>query len=105
MALNGWAGAPCGTEDCVRRHEQSHANDWKKRWPEGCKGKADGATIPLGGAGYAAFLKTSECTAHTVDLACAAKLLAAKTKAKDATCVKEVKDYIKLTEQQKKGYC
>ena len=51
MQLNSWAGAACGIEDCVRRHEQSHATDWAGRWPDGCKGKKDGDTIPLGGAG------------------------------------------------------
>lgn len=105
VALNDWAGAACGTEDCVRKHEQSHAADWKKRWPEGCKGKKDGDAIPLGGDGYDEFLKKSECTAHTVDLACADALLAAKTKAKDKACIETVGDYVKLTKEQKKSYC
>jgi hypothetical protein len=105
VALNDWAGAECGTEDCVRKHEQSHADDWKGRWPDGCKDKKDGDKIPLGGDGYAEFLKKSECTAHTVDLSCANTLLAAKTKAKDKTCIKTVEDYIKLTAEQKKNYC
>jgi hypothetical protein len=105
VALNGWAGAKCGTKDCVRKHEQSHAKDWKGRWPDGCKGKKDGDKIPLGGAGYKDFLKKSECTAHTVDLSCANTLLTAKTKAKDKACITTVKDYIKLTSEQKKSYC
>ena len=29
----------------------------RSRWPDGCKGKKNGDTIPLGGPGYAAFLK------------------------------------------------
>src|SRR6266851_1194072 len=78
VALNDWAGAPCGTEGCVKKHEQQHIKDWKKRWPSGCKPKADhadGSDIPLGGEGYDAFLNDSECKAHTVDLKCADTLV------------------------------
>jgi hypothetical protein len=99
--LGSWAGAPCGTEGCVRKHEEQHAADWRGRWPEGCKGKAVGATIPLGGAGYAEFLKKSECSAHTVDLACAETLLAAAT----GDCKAKVKAYADLTRTQKAGFC
>ena len=59
--MGGWAGAPCGIAGCVRRHEEQHIADWQGRWPNGCKNKKNGDTIPLGGAGYAAFLKASEC--------------------------------------------
>ena len=37
--------------------------------------QADGATIPLGGPGYDAFLKASECRAYTAELACNGRLL------------------------------
>jgi hypothetical protein len=68
--LRGWAGAPCGIEDCVRQHEESHARDWAARFPDGCVGKPDGGDIPLGGPGYAAFLRQSECTAYGVEVGC-----------------------------------
>jgi hypothetical protein len=104
VALNGWAGAPCGTEGCVVKHESQHAADWKKRWPDGCKPKADhpdGSDIPLGGDGYDAFLNDSECKAHTVDLACADDLLKTAT----GDCKAKVQHYRDLTAEQKKAYC
>jgi hypothetical protein len=99
--LGSWATATCGTKDCVIAHENQHIVDWQKRWPDGCNGKADGAKIPLGGAGYAAFLKDSECKAHTIDLGCAFNL------ALDATgqCTTKVKKYIDLTSKQKDKFC
>jgi hypothetical protein len=104
VALNDWAGAPCGTEGCVTKHEKQHIADWKKRWPNGCKPKADhadGSDIPLGGEGYADFLKSSECKAHTVDLKCADTLL----KSAKGDCKAKVKAYRDLTAEQKKAYC
>lgn len=98
VVLNGWSGATCGTKACVIKHEESHIKDWKKRWPQGCKNKAKGY-LPLGGPGYAAFLKKSECTAHTVDLACANAL------PKTGACKATVENYIKLTKRQKANYC
>jgi hypothetical protein len=104
VALNDWAGAPCGTEGCVKKHEQQHIADWKKRWPNGCKPKADhadGSDIPLGGEGYDAFLNDSECKAHTVDLKCANTLLGTAK----GDCKAKVKKYRDLTAEQKKAYC
>lgn len=104
VALNDWAGAPCGTESCVVKHESQHIKDWKKRWPNGCKPKADhpdGSDIPLGGDGYDAFLNDSECKAHTVDLKCADTLL----KTAKGDCKAKVKAYRDLTAEQKKNYC
>jgi hypothetical protein len=36
VALNSFAGAPCGIEDCVRKHEESHLGEWRVRFPDGC---------------------------------------------------------------------
>ncbi|GAC1368698.1 MAG: hypothetical protein NVSMB32_13730 [Actinomycetota bacterium] len=99
--LRGWASAPCGIVDCVRGHEQSHANDWKGRWPDGCKGKKDGADIPLGGPGYAAFLKQSECRAYTFELNCVTPLAAAGK----GDCKKKLDDHKLDTENQKTSFC
>ncbi len=104
--LGDWAGAPCGTEGCVTAHEQSHARDWLARWPKGCKNaddtnKPDGSKIPLGGDGYPAFLKKSECDAHTVDVACAELLL----KGADATCKPKVQTYITDTKAEQAKFC
>jgi hypothetical protein len=100
--MGSWAGAPCGIEGCVRRHEQQHIADWQGRWPDGCKGKKNGDTIPLGGTGYAAFLKASECSAYTVERNCIAPLAA---KAKTEPCKTRLKDHLDDTERQKKSYC
>ena len=102
-----WARATCGTKDCVTMHESSHMADWKGKWPTGCKGqpkgylpKGDPPDSPLMTAGeYKAFLKESECTAHTVDLECAEAL------PQPAGCKKIVQDYIKLTKDQKAHWC
>ncbi len=102
-----WGGATCGTKNCVTAHESSHIADWKAKWPTGCKGqpkgylpKGDPPDKPLMTAGeYSAFLKDSECKAHTVDLACAEAL--PRTKG----CEKTIDDYIKLTKEQKANWC
>ena len=104
--LGGWAGAPCGIEGCVRQHEESHARDWAGRWPNGCKNsdgsnKPAGSQIPLGGPGYAAFLKRSECSAYTVEEGCIAPLLAAATGGCRATLRAHQTD----TQNQKASYC
>jgi hypothetical protein len=101
VQLNSWAGAKCGIEACVRRHEESHAADWKKRWPDGCKGKADGAQIPLGGPGYDDFLKKSECDAYTTEVPCEEAALAGASK----ECKPYVQGVLDDTKQQQKKYC
>jgi hypothetical protein len=107
IAYGSWAGATCGTKDCVTMHESSHMADWKAKWPTGCKGQPKGY-LPKGDAPdsplmtvseYKAFLKESECTAHTADLACAEAL------PQPAACKKTVEDYIKLTKNQKARWC
>ena len=86
VQLNSWAGSPCGIEACISKHEESHASDWRGRWPQGCKDKADGAAIPTGGPGYPAFLKQSECTAYTTEIPCEEAALAAATGDCKAKC-------------------
>jgi hypothetical protein len=107
LLLNGWAGAACGTKDCVVAHETSHMADWQAKWPDGCKNQPKGY-LPKGDppdsplmtvAEYGAFLKASECKAHTVDLACAEGL------PKEGACKATVEDYIKLTANQKAHWC
>ncbi len=105
VKLNDWAGKPCGISGCVTVHESSHIDDWRSRWPKGCK-KADGTNqadgyLPTGGDGYDAFLKTSECTAHTKDLDCAE----AKLKSATGDCKTKLESYVKLTKAQKAEYC
>ena len=101
VQLNGWAGAACGIEGCVRQHEQSHATDWAGRWPDGCKGKKDGDQIPLGGDGYAAFLKQSECTAYGVEENCISPI----EKTATGTCKGTLTAHLKDTQAQKAKYC
>lgn len=103
--LGAWAGTSCDRPDCVTVHEESHKKDWKKRWPNGCK-QADGSNqpdgyLPLGGDGYAAFLKQSECDAHIADLKCAAD----KLKAATGGCKTTWQNYIKETKDEKKRFC
>lgn len=104
VAMNSWAGAGCGIEACVRRHEQSHATDWRRRWPNGCKDKADGADIPLGGAGYDAFLKASECTAYGVEESCITPLYNAAVRGRTA-CEGTLRTHLTDTRAQKASYC
>jgi len=101
VQLNSWAGAKCGIEACVRKHEESHAADWRKRWPEGCKGKADGDQIPLGGPGYDDFLKKSECDAYTTEVPCEEAALAGASK----ECKPYVQNILDDTKAQQKKYC
>lgn len=107
ITYGGWSGAACGTKDCVTAHESSHMADWQAKWPTGCVGQPKGY-LPKGDppddplmtvAEYDAFLKASECKAHTADLACAEAL------PKPAGCEATVDDYIKLTREQKAKWC
>jgi hypothetical protein len=100
--MGSWAGAPCGIAGCVRRHEESHASDWKGRWPDGCKNKKNGDKIPLGGAGYDAFLKASECTAYGVEESCITPL---KNAAKTEPCKTTLADHLADTLRQKARFC
>jgi hypothetical protein len=107
ILYGSYENATCGTKGCVTKHESSHIKDWKAKWPNGCKNQPKGY-LPKGDppdevlmtvAEYNAFLKQSECTAHTVDLDCANAL------PQPADCEQTVKDYIKLTSDQKKNWC
>jgi len=106
-SLGGWAGAPCGIEGCVRLHEESHAADWMRRHPDGCKNdddspKPDGSTIPINqGAGYAAFLRPSECTAYGVEEVCITPLIAGA----DDVCKPKLEAHLLDTQGQKAGFC
>ncbi len=69
---------------CTQAHEGSHIQDWKNRYGENlCVGVADGS-LPLGGDGYAEFLRQSECKAYKVGKSCREKLLLTATDADKA---------------------
>ena len=60
---------------CTQAHEGSHIADWKGRYgPNLCSGVPDGQ-LPVGGPGYADFLRQSECKAYKVGKACRQNLL------------------------------
>lgn len=107
ILYGSYANATCGTKSCVTAHESSHIADWQAKWSKGCTGKAKGY-LPKGDppddplltvAEYNAFLKTSECTAHTADLNCANAL------PKTGDCKETVEHYINLTATQKARWC
>lgn len=106
VSMGSWATATCGIRGCIRAHEQSHIADWVRRWPNGCKNadgsaKANGTAVPTGGAGYAAFLRASECTAYTGEVPCEAALL------RDATdaCKPTIRSVLADSRRQKTSYC
>lgn len=105
VEYGGWNDVPCGIKDCIRLHEESHIADWRARFPNGCKNadgsnKPDGAAVPTGGDGYAAFLKASECTAYTVELTCVTALTPAAE-----PCITRVANHKADTARQKARYC
>ena len=60
---------------CSQAHEEQHINDWKKRYGDDlCKGVKDGY-LPVGGDGYAEFLRQSECDAYKAGKKCRDDLL------------------------------
>lgn len=103
----GWAAtATCGIGDCVRRHEESHITDWRRRYPDGCKNadgsnKPDGTRVPTSGSGYDAFLRTSECTAYNVEIPCEEALLSAAS----TECRPVVQNVLSDSRRQKGVYC
>jgi len=107
IVYGSYAGAACGTQNCVTAHESSHLADWQAKWPNGCTGqpagylpKGDPPDNPLMSASeYKSFLKDSECRAHTADLDCA------KALPKTGGCKQTVEDYIDLTTNQRKNWC
>jgi hypothetical protein len=107
ITYGSYENAKCGTKGCVTAHESSHMDDWKAKWPNGCKNQAKGY-FPKGDppdevlmtvAEYKAFLKASECKAHTADLMCARRLPRPKG------CGTAVKKYIRLTRKQRRKWC
>ncbi len=106
VQMNSWAGAPCGIEDCVRRHEESHIGDLRVRYPDGCKNsdgtpKRDGTPHPRGGSGYDSWLKKSECKAYTTEIACQE----ANLKTANADCKTKIEDHLKADRAEKERYC
>jgi hypothetical protein len=103
----GWAASfGCGIAGCVRQHEESHIADWQGRFPNGCKNadgtsKRDGASVPVGGDGYDAFLRRSECTAYTGEVPCEERVLAAASD----ECKPRVRGVLEDTRRQKTAYC
>jgi hypothetical protein len=62
---------------CTQAHEESHMTDWKERYGDNlCDGVSDGQ-LPVGGDGYAEFLRQSECKAYRAGKACRENLLKA----------------------------
>ncbi len=70
---------------CTQAHEESHIKDWKDRYGEDlCKSVPDGS-LPVGGDGYAEFLRQSECKAYNAGKGCREKLLKNATDTDKAT--------------------
>jgi hypothetical protein len=106
VSMGSWATATCGIRGCISAHERSHITDWLGRWPNGCKNadgsaKPDGTTVPTGGAGYAAFLRASECTAYTGEVPCEEALL---RDASDA-CKPTIRSVLEDSRRQKTSFC
>ncbi len=60
---------------CTQAHEESHIADWEGRYGQNlCQGVPDGQ-LPVGGDGYAEFLRQSECRAYRVGKTCRERLL------------------------------
>jgi uncharacterized protein involved in type VI secretion and phage assembly len=60
---------------CTQAHEGSHIADWQARYGNNlCAGVPDGQ-LPVGGPGYAEFLRQSECRAYRIGKACRENLL------------------------------
>ena len=76
--LGAYSKAVCGLDECVFYHETVHCDDWRERWPNGCKTKKGkprpkGAKVPAGtsdDAEYMAFYHGSECSAFDVTRRC-----------------------------------
>jgi hypothetical protein len=60
---------------CTQAHENSHIQDWKDRYGDNCCSGVPDGSLPLGGDGYAEFLRQSECKAYRVGKACRQNLL------------------------------
>ena len=106
VEMGGWASATCGIPDCVRLHEESHIEDLKKRYPDGCKNadgtpKPDGTSHPTGGAGYSDWLKKSECKAYSTEIPCEEALLSGSS----ASCRPTLQDMVDDSKRQKKKFC
>lgn len=81
VAMNGKDGLLFAA--CLRKHEESHIEDYVKTCPDGCKGQADGTPSPMDAPRCAAFETVkgwrdwradSECKAYAVERACLKEL-------------------------------
>nr|WP_229507109.1 RHS repeat-associated core domain-containing protein [Pseudoduganella rivuli] len=79
IACNGSGGYMIINNDhgvsrpCTEIHEQSHINDWKRRYgDDSCKGKPKGfiPTDSVNGDNYRDFLRDSECRAYAAEKTC-----------------------------------
>jgi len=63
--------------ECTRKHEESHIEDWKKRYgADSCKNKPFGWLPTEDTQDYRNFLEKSECKAYKIDRDCVNKLSA-----------------------------
>ncbi len=107
--LRGYAKAPCYYGECVRLHEGVHCEDWRERWPRGCKKadgvrpRRDGAKVPTGKPppGYDEFLKRSECRAWEMTRMCVAAIIPGSS----GKCKKILEQRLRDAEKMKETYC
>ncbi|MEY2498024.1 MAG: hypothetical protein QOD12_1580 [Verrucomicrobiota bacterium] len=91
--------ASSAAAECFRGHEQSHIDDYKRDYPDICKGKAPGSGITA----PSDWVKTSECKAYQGELPCEEKLL----QRCPATCKDrmDLANAIKSTNTQIRKFC
>ena len=105
--LRGYALAPCYYNECVRLHEGVHCEDWRERWPRGCKKwdgvrpRPDGAEVPKGGSGYTEFLYSSECRAWEMTRLCVESMIPGSSE----ECKNKLEQRLHDAEKQKEYYC
>ena len=86
---------------CTRAHEQSHIDDWKKKFgPGSCKNKPKGYVPAVGPD----FLDRSECKAYAIGKECRQKMMGGGGACDCTAGIKRDDDQMKGLKCKEKGY-
>lgn len=107
MTIHEATNYPYGQQECTRKHEQVHVQDWYARYGKDvCKNRARGDLPhgnPSGAPSYADFLKTSECSAWKVTEDCRKEKL--KACGDDEDCKKYMQPQYDFAVRKRGEFC
>lgn len=99
IQLNEFEDAPCGIEECVLKHEQTHVEHLNAVYPgtfSPCAGVKAGTQVPL--SDKPAFINFSECAAHSGEIGCLGGRL---SQGQSSYCLSKLNERISIVKENK----